>query len=146
MQPPERIVNLPQTAGPPALAEFPRDTLIVSISQSLSVAWCIRRHVYSKASLAATAGPSHLVDMGDAESDAYLDGAESDVSTDDDIAPVEVLEPYQWFRCRCPQPTLRMSLVRGESEYRCFDCLNAHPDQSAHFPHQIRRREQRVVY
>ena len=117
------------------------------MSQPSSVAWCIRLHVYSKASFVATAGPSYFVDMDDAGSDVYyMDDAESDVSTDDDGSIfVEVLEPYQVFRCRCPQPTLRMSLVREESEYRCFECLNAHPDQSAHFSHQMQSRDQRVV-
>ena len=66
------------------------------------------------------------------------DYASSDKSTDDG-AVLEVLEPYQYRRCRCTQPTLRMTLVPGESEFRCFECLYAHCDQSAEYPHQIRR-------
>ena len=83
--------------------------------------WCIRRHVYSQASLAAFEVQSDL---------DCMDDAESDESTDDGIL-FEVLEPYQLTRCRCPQPTSRLPLVSGETEYRCFECLYAHCDQSA---------------
>ena len=33
-----------------------------------------------------------------------------------------------------------MSLVPGESEYRCLECSYAHRDQTAYYPHQIPAR------
>ena len=63
----------------------------------------------------------------------YLE-SETDESTDDSDGNVtEILELYQLFRCQCPPPTRRMALVLGETEYRCFECLNAHRDQSASY-------------
>ena len=94
------------------------------------VNWWIRRRVYFLAACDTLEDQSDQVDMDDAE---------SDLSTDDGDL-IEVLEPFQVWRCRCPQPTWRMPLGPTESEFRCFECLGAHRDQGAHFPFQIPRR------
>ena len=86
----------------------------------------IRRHAYAKVCFS---------ELGESESESALE-ADTDESTDDGNV-LEVLEPYQLVRCHCPQPTWRMALVPGETEYRCFECVNAHPDQSAYYVFRI---------
>ena len=95
------------------------------ISSNLN--WWIRRRLYSLDACDTLEDQSDQVDIDDAESHA---------STDDSTV-FEVLEPYQLLRCQCPQPTWRMALVSGESEFRCFECLKAHCDQSAHYSMHI---------
>ena len=87
----------------------------------------IRRHVYAKACFS---------EVEESESESAR-GADTDESTDDDIM-LEVLQLYQLRPCRCPQPSDRMALVPGETEYRCSVCLNVHPEQSATF---VNRRQ-----
>ena len=51
--------------------------------------------------------------------------------------------------CRCKQPTHRMSKAPGcqragipqEKVYRCFECLNIHPDQTENYEYQIGKRK-----
>ena len=87
----------------------------------------IRRYAYSVACFNDFAEQS---DSGSARE------ADTDDSTDDGII-LEVVEPWQLIRCACPQLTWRMTLVPGERVYRCFRCLGAHRDQSAHYTFQI---------
>ena len=125
----------------------------------------IRRHAYAKdcfSELGADTDESTDVYESalEADSDAYesaleadTDAYESELETDtdayesaletdtdestDDGSVLEVLEPYQLVRCRCPQPTWRMALVPGETEYRCFECLRPHPDQSRDYAFRV---------
>ena len=87
----------------------------------------IRRHAYSVAC---------FNDFAEQSDSGSLLEADTDDSTDDGN-PLEVDEPWQLNRCACPQATWRMILVPGEREYRCFTCLNAHRDQSAHYTFQL---------
>ena len=92
----------------------------------------IRRHAYAKAYFGA-------IEESDLESAPGVDTDELDTDeSTDDGAEIEVLEPYQVERCLCLRPTWRMPLVPNETEYRCFECLNAHYDQSASFKYQIK--------
>ena len=96
----------------------------------------IRRHAY-EACFDELDGQSDSASESDSESARESD-IESDESTDDGthievLEVVEVLDPSQWRRCQCPTRTWRMKLVPGETEFRCFECLYAHRDQSADY-------------
>ena len=96
----------------------------------------IRRHAY-EACFDELDGQSDSESESDSESARESD-IQSDESTDDGNHIVaEVLEPYQWQRCQCPTRTWRMKLVPGETEFRCFECLYAHRDQSADYEFRL---------
>ena len=93
----------------------------------------IRRHVYAKAC---------RKELGESASESARE-ADTDESTDDGNM-FDVLELSQLIRCRCPRPTWRMALVPGEAEYRCFECLKVHPDQSAEYELHIEPRSRNI--
>ena len=92
----------------------------------------IRRHAYS---VACSNDFAEQSDSGSllSSNDVYPD---TDASTDDGRI-LEMVIPLQLNRCACPQATWRMILVPGERVYRCFTCLGAHRDQSAHYTFQL---------
>ena len=92
----------------------------------------IRRHAYS---VACSNDFAEQSDSGSllSSNDFYPD---TDDSTNDGSI-LEMDNPWQLNRCACPQATWRMILVPGERVYRCFTCLGAHRDQSAHYTFQL---------
>ena len=60
-------------------------------------------------------------------------------SEDSDVRAEPVVKDYSfdyfgrivpWLPpCLCTQPTKRMNMIIGETMYRCYHCLSAHPDQ-----------------